>query len=95
MVRPTNYLWNYFDKLERSGVKYGVCKSCQDTLKTTQGSTGSLRHHLKSRHPSQFSEMQRMQAEAERQRTDQLLEVAESQTQLNTVKGKHFIYIIL
>ena len=91
MVRPTNYLWNYFDRQVRGDIKYGVCKSCQDALKLPDGSTGSIRHHLKTRHPLQFAEMQRLQAGAERQRTDELLEVAESQTQLNEAKGKHFI----
>ena len=92
MVRPINYVWNYFDKQVQNGVKYGVCKSCQDALKMTDGSTGSIRHHLKTRHTSQFAEMQRLQAEAQRQKTDELLEVAEAQSQLNVAKGKNYTF---
>ena len=90
MVRPINYVWNYFDKQVKSGAKYGICKACLEPLKMTDGSTGSIRHHLRSRHPLQFAEMQLLQAAAERQKKDELLEVVEAQTQLNVAKGKSF-----
>lgn len=95
MVRPTNLLWNYFVKEVRSGVGYGVCIACQDALKLPDGSTGSIRHHLKSRHPLKFAEMQRLQAESQRQKTDELLVMADAQKELNSVMGKSNYLLII
>ena len=85
-----NLIWNYFNKIDQDGVKYGVCKKCEASFKLPGGSTGAIRYHFEHKHPLLFSEMKRLQAIEEKKKTDELLEVAEASSQLSQVKGKLF-----
>ena len=59
----SSLLWDYFVKGEGDKAK---CNRCEVDLKTTTRNTSSLRKHLKSRHPEEYTKV--IKAEEDRKR---------------------------
>ncbi len=90
MPRQSPVLWNYFTKSVTDGDRVATCNKCKCEFNIVDGSTSTIRYHLKSKHPLDFAEMQRTQATMERQRTDELKQIKESAKDLDNAYGKFF-----
>lgn len=94
MPKQSNLLWNYFSKSVSDGDKVATCIKCKATFVLKDSSTSSMRYHIKSKHPLDFADMQRNQADLERLNLAELEQVKASAKELDEVYGKVLIFII-
>lgn len=86
------YIINYFTT-EGYGVdRVSTCNICDKSYNRPSGSTGSLRNHLSTKHPEQFTELLALEQEGAEIELQRITEKKNQKKEALRAQSKFFLY---